>query len=370
MTLPKPAAAVLGGCLALTTAAAPATDFTWIAGGGLWLNTGFWNPVSLPGGPTTSDNVFITNDLLVETVTITQNAGANAITLSDGGIVRIADSIILNDGVDFTFAGGGFVNDGHFMQNGLNADTFVQFLGSQTIAGRGEWVMGDSSNNRIIGNGGELKHGNGFGHELRGAGQLLANTMSLWNLETIRQQGSNALVIDPNGNGVDNDGLIVAEGAGGLTLTGGTFDNTTGVIRAADAATTRLQSSTFIGGVLDTTGSGELSAINATLDGVTINGTLRQLNGNKTTVVNGVTNNGTWTLEGADADTYIQFNGAQTIGGSGEIVLGDSANNRIISNQAQITIGAGQTIRGAGELGDNSASIVNQGTVRATGATR
>ncbi|MGR8919141.1 MAG: hypothetical protein ACU85V_05940, partial [Gammaproteobacteria bacterium] len=97
-------------------------------------------------------------------------------------------------------------------------------------------------------------------------------------------------------------------------------------------------------------------------------GDARQDNGWRSTVTGGITNDGTWTLEGTDADTYIQFNGTQTIGGTGKIVLGDSANNRIISNGSEITIGAGQTIRGAGQLGANSASFVNQGIVAADAA--
>ena len=62
-----------------------ATDLIWSAGCGLWNDVGFWSPVALPGGSTVNDRVFVTNNLLIETITITQTTGAESITLSDGG---------------------------------------------------------------------------------------------------------------------------------------------------------------------------------------------------------------------------------------------------------------------------------------------
>jgi len=355
--------------LALGLAQAPtlAQDITWDVHIGLWQTAANWSPSVVPGS---GDNVFITNPGRIEQVTIDTVASANAVTLSDGGLTRIPDSITLLNGIDFSFAGGGFLNDGHFFQSSSGADTFVQFLGSQVIAGRGEWVLSDNAANRIIGNGGQIQHGNGFGHELRGAGQLLANSASLWNRSTIRQQGNEALIIDPNANGVDNDGLLVAEGSGGLTLQGGSFDNSDGTIRAGAGSVVRLSASTFTGGTLDTIGDGVLlpDAL-PVFQGIFLNGTLRQDNGQDAQISGGLTNNGTWTLASAGADTFMQFIGSQSITGNGQIVLSDSPSNRIISNGATITVGAQQTIRGAGQLGANSAAFINQGTLLAQGTT-
>ena len=61
-----------------------------------------------------------------------------------------------------------------------------------------------------------LQHGNGFGHEIRGAGQLLANTGGMLNQGTIIADGDNTLTIHPNARGFENRGGVLATGAGGI----------------------------------------------------------------------------------------------------------------------------------------------------------
>ena len=352
-------AAILIACAGPVTAA----DITWGVHIGLWSAPGNW----IGGVPSAGDNVFVTDVTRLEHVTIDVTASINALTLSEFGLGQIADSITLQNNRMLSITGGGFLNDGHFNLESSGNLTTLSFVGAQTVAGRGEIVMSDNGNNRITTNNTVLQHGNGFGHEIRGAGRLLDNTGGLWNRSTIRQQGTNALVVDPNGQGVDNDGLMVAEGSGGLSLINGTFDNTGGEIRAADQSRVLVSGATINGGTLSTLGSGVFDVTASIFDGVTNLGVVEQANNTQVTIHNGLLHNGTWSLNSTGNLTSLFFNGAQTVSGTGTIVMGDAVNNRLINNNTVTTVGAGITVRGAGRLLDNTGGLVNQGTIIAEG---
>ncbi|MEQ8232827.1 MAG: hypothetical protein RKL32_14040, partial [Gammaproteobacteria bacterium] len=348
----------------LAACAAPAVaDSTWDVHGGLWSVAGNW----IGGVPGAADNAFVTNTTRLEEVVVDINASINALTLSDFGLTPIADSITLTNGRTMTLNGGGILNDGQILLQGNGGFTTLTFSGAQTIAGRGAIVLSDDSLNRITTNNTVLQHGNNFGHELRGAGSLLANTGGLWNLSTIRQQGANALVIDPNGLGVDNDGLLVAEGSGGLTLTAGTFDNAGGEIRAANASVARFIGATVNGGVLSSGGSGVLETGNSTFDGVTVTGAMMQTNGSTASIRNGLLLLGTWSLGSTGAFTQMSFVGEQSVTGTGTIVFSDTEFNRLVNNNTVTTLGNGITLRGAGRVLDNTGGLVNQGSIIAEG---
>ncbi len=351
--------AILAACAGPVTAA----DITWGVHIGLWSAPGNWNG----GVPSAGDNVFVTDVTRLEHVTIDVNAIINALTLSEFGLSQIADSITLQNNRMLSITGGGFLNDGHFNLESSGNLTTLSFVGAQTVAGRGAIVMSDNGNNRITTNNTVLQHGNGFGHEIRGAGRLLDNTGGLWNRSTIRQQGSNALVVDPNGQGVDNDGLMVAEGSGGLSIVNGTFDNTGGEIRAADQSRVTVSGATINGGTLSTLGNGVFNISASTLDGVTNLGSVEQANNTQVTIQNGLLHNGTWSLNSTGNLTSLFFNGAQTVSGTGTILMGDNSANRVINNNTVTTIGPGVTLRGAGRLLNNTGGLDNQGTIIAEG---
>ena len=351
--------AILAACAGPVTAA----DITWGVHIGLWSAPGNWNG----GVPSAGDNVFVTDVTRLEHVTIDVNASINALTLSEFGLSQIADSITLQNNRMLSITGGGFLNDGHFNLQSSGNLTTLSFSGAQTVAGRGAIVMSDNGNNRITTNNTVLQHGNGFGHEIRGAGRLLDNTGGLWNRSTIRQQGSNALVVDPNGQGVDNDGLMVAEGSGGLSIVNGTFDNAGGEIRAADQSRVTVSGATINGGTLSTLGNGVFNISASTLDGVTNLGRVEQANNTQVTVQNGLLHNGNWSLNSTGNLTSLFFNGAQTVSGTGTIVMGDNSANRVINNNTVTTIGPGVTLRGAGRLLNNTGGLDNQGTIIAEG---
>jgi hypothetical protein len=82
------------------------------------------------------------------------------------------------------------------------------------------------------------------------------------------------------------------------------------------------------------------------------------------TILNGLTNNGQ--LNVRTASTILFFDGAQTVGGTGQIVLGtNSTNTSITTNSNIVTNGAAHEIRGRGRLLDDTGGMINDGTILA-----
>ncbi len=161
-------------------------------------------------------------------------------------------------------------------------------------------------------------------------------------------------------------------------LASGTYDNNTAI--EATGGDVRLGAQVqILGGNLTSSGGNSIridsfSASAPILDGVTVTSgsTIIQNNQFDATIRNGITNNGTWNLNGTSSTTEIFAFGSQTIGGTGEIVMSDSGVNRIVMTGATaatdiVTLGANQTIRGSGAILVGTGGFVNNGTIDATG---
>jgi hypothetical protein len=100
------------------------------------------------------------------------------------------------------------------------------------------------------------------------------------------------------------------------------------------------------------------------------------------TVLNGLTLNGTLTLERTDhykGSARLSFAGSQTLGGNGTVVFADPGwayHNwcnppnapYVQASSGTLTIGAGVTIRGQrGYVGDAGLPLINQGTISSDG---
>ena len=88
-----------------------------------------------------------------------------------------------------------------------------------------------------------------------------------------------------------------------------------------------------------------------------------------TIAVSGVTNNGVINMNSVGSLTDLTFAGGTTLGGSGEVVMGNQNNNRIFTNNTTLTQAANHTIKGAGQLLANNGGMVNQGAIIADQAT-
>jgi len=110
--------------------------------------------------------------------------------------------------------------------------------------------------------------------------------------------------------------------------------------------------------------------LSVTVDRVVLdsNDKLTITNGASLTMTDGVAFNGTVTLASTGNSTYLHFNGAQTLGGTGQVVLaGTTSYLDQIDGSGTLTVGPGITIHGAAGTisGDCANPLVNQGTISA-----
>ena len=236
----------------------------------------------------------------------------------------------------------------------------MQFLGDQTLGGSGELILSDDPQNRILTNNTTVT--NDAAHTIRGGGLVLNNTGDMVNDGTIRAEGT--MSIDPNGLGFTNNGTLEATSGSVLNLLGGNYTNNSSIHAADSAVVTVGNAAAIVGGNLTTPGSGVFELLSlSTLDGVTANGNLSQANGQDVNILNGMTNNGTWTMNGAGSDAFAQFIGNQTLGGSGELILNSDPQNRVLTDGTTLTNGVDHTIRGGGQLLNNTGGLINEGTI-------
>ena len=257
---------------------------------------------------------------------------------------------------------GTLTNNSAWSMNGTNANTDFDCVGTATIAGNGTIFMDDSISNRILTD--NTVCTNGVGHTIRGAGQLLADTGGMINNGTVLADLPSGLVIFPNGKGVINAGSLRAASGGTLTLFSGGFDNSSGVIEAADSTVT-IDHATVTGGQITSNGSGVVNLVFPTLVAVTSTAAMQQLNGNGAIVNGTIVNNGTWSMNAGAANTDLDCNQGATLSGSGSIAMSNSVNNRILTDNTVCIHAAGHTIHGAGQLLANTGGMQNAGLISA-----
>jgi len=243
---------------------------------------------------------------------LTTTAGGEIRTASGGPIL---DGVTVTNGSNLVQATGadsrirsGIVNNGTWNLNDAGNDTRITVEGSQTITGTGEIVMSNSFNNVLSVNGfggeatGDVVVTLDSSQTIRGAGRIQENFGGFVNNGTVRQQGTVEMVLDPGGADAGlganfvNNGILRTEGAGGLRLNAGIYDNNTS-IETVGTGDIRLNSGVTIqGGSLDSSGGAGVIRANGAatlldLEGVTVTaGTnLVQGNGFDTEIRNGIT---------------------------------------------------------------------------------
>ena len=182
-------------------------------------------------------------------------------------------------------------------------------------------------------------------------------------------------------------GTFTLANLGAFNRNGGTV-NLTGILNNTNTTLTLnaasgpwvLNGGTVQGGAITETTTNELIVNNGTLDGVTVNGPLdvgNSVNGANLTVLDGLTLNGTM-LVGNPTNSnygYVNFNGTQTLGGSGTVVFGNSAPTTtrcgLTTGGTTLTLGSGITVRGQNGWigydpnfgGPQNVSVINQGII-------
>ena len=326
------------------TPSSHAADSTWFGGTGNWNVAGSWSPVGVPNSALT--NVFIDGGNVINSI-VTLNTGATIGNLGIGA----GDSLAIANGQGLRL-GGLLSIDGGLTLAGSNFQTDLSFGADTSLTGSGSISLSNSGNNRIYGATGNERLTIGTGQSIVGAGQFGVGQLKVTNLGTIAAEGS-------------------AGWSFSINSAPGTFNNAAGVIEVRDGSVANFGAGIFEGGILrGQTTSALTGSTNATLNGVSIEGTLGLRNGEGLGIAGVSVNSGSLRLDGNNFLTDLRVNGDATINGSGTIVLSNSNNNRIYSQSGSgtLTLGVGQTLRGAGQLGVNQLNVVNQGTVVAEGS--
>ena len=324
------------------------------------------------GGMVLQDGSFTNTNGSIEALTGSSVTISGSTTVVTGGTLSTAGSGVINLQSDATLADlaiagsvqqandadariqGTITNNGTWSLNSNGSFTDLRFADGATLAGTGELVLSDNINNRIPGIAGNDTLTHGADHTIRGAGQLLVSFGNMVNNGTIiADQATNALVIDPGSN-FTNNGTLRANGAGGMVLENSSalvngFINTNGSIEALTGSYVMINATTVTGGTLSTAGSGVINLQgNATLADLAIAGSVQQVNDADARIQGTITNNGTWSLNSIGNFTDLSFADGATLAGTGEFVLSDNINNRVlgIASTDTVTHGADHTIRG------------------------
>jgi hypothetical protein len=378
-------ASTVGGGQIVNTAIGGGGDLTF-TGGVTWAGYG-----SMSGSGRTTVGPAVTLDLLA------------------GGAPKEIRRLLVNDGT-VNWGGSGVVAALHLIDG-----TVSNRAGATFNAGGDDYAIhGAGGANRFLNAGLFDKTGSG---ELAFTGASGTSVVTLVNTGTVsvsagllRFDGAvtNAGQIGLAGGtvtlslGIDNTAGTVAVGAGGVLNLGGTItraqlgtftnaggevnllgtlDNTAASLALNDdtGALRFLTASALVGGTLSTAGSARAEIVGAaTFDAVSLSGPVTLFQQSNLTVLNGLTlGNGPLRLDapGTTATTVL-LQGSQTLGGAGTLTtlgpVGGTA-SVAVSAGATLTVGPNVTVTPGTRdlfLGGAGATIVNHGTMLASGAGR
>ena len=183
--------------------------------------------------------------------------------------------------------------------------------------------------------------------------------------------GTPTVTIDASAGAVEVNSIDSYEA---LAITGGSLSVATTLSLADEDLS--LSGGTIVGGVVESSGFGKLIvSLGSTLDGIVLDANAVLQNGQTLTVLNGLTLNGTLTLEHTNFHSATQVNfsgGAQTLSGTGQVIssattIGDGrvrGNFLRPTDGGTLTIGSGITIHGDDMIvGDVSLRLINQGSI-------
>ena len=326
-------------------------------------NSGSGSVVLLQHGVTINGGTLTTTgNGVIETVNA-DSATLNAVTNTGSVIVHDNSTLFLQ---------GTITNNGTLQLNSAGNATNLEMSGNVTLAGTGTVSLDNQAPNLIRGasTGKEVLTNQ---QTIQGAGDIGGNFMALVNRGTIDANagaGQNVLVIYTN-NGTTNTGTLEATNGSTLSLLGNAFANTGGTIKAVGpSAAVNLQGDvTIAGGTLTDSGGGVIETVNAdsaTLSGVTNTGAI-SVHDNSSLLLQGtITNSGTLQLNSAGNDTFLRMNGNVSLTGKGTVVMDNQAPNIIVGAAAgNVLTNVNNTISGAGNIGDGSMALNNQGVIDA-----
>ncbi|MCB9857473.1 MAG: hypothetical protein H6818_17465 [Phycisphaerales bacterium] len=362
-----------------TTSSAAQVDAVWNVGSGNWNGAGNWLPAVVPNNGAGGNTYHVRIDDSTGTdavVAVNLSPTIDLLTISAG------DTLFINAGQTLSIAVGPIVNDGLIAWNATFGSTNngILLTSSMSLEGSGAIEIGNRGNNRLLGiTGGTPPHlTHGELHTIRGGGTFSGDTLTLTNNGVIEASDGFAMNLDLAVGANVNAGTLQAVGVGALNINGSVIDNSDGVIAALDTATVNINSSTIVGGLLETDAGAAISGTASTLQDVTLNGLLRHDNAEDFIYQGTIVNNGTIQLNGtgsgADKTNFIVSPTGVTLTGPGAIEANNHPNFAnyfiadVLPTPPMLVNSATHTIRGSMSLGTNLINLTNQGLIDANNA--
>ncbi len=364
--------AMAGLLASLASAPASAASCTWNSTNGNWNELAKWlacvtgngNPVGVPGA---ADSASI-GAAGVVTVNSAQRVGA----LANAG------NLIVDTGSGTLRVTGGITGSG---TTTIQGDAILALEGTQTVGGNANIVFGTSNNNRLNVEGTNAVVTLGAGTTVRGQTGVIGDAVfvggsgrSVVNQGLISSDSGGTITIRSLSS-LSNQNILEANNAGSQVLFQNDIINTGATIRATNGGVIQQQGVAVTGGTITTSGGGSYRMANNGnnfLNGLTLStGSLIDLAAATSIarVTGGITIDGAINLNN---NSILAFQGNNTISGSGAIVLGNVAGNRIaLDGTGTTTLAAGTTIRGhSGSIGGavflgGTQALVNNGTISA-----
>jgi YVTN family beta-propeller protein len=307
------------------------------------------------------------------------NPIGNSITLDGStgqGTLSIAGNFVGANG-SITYLKGTINNTGSIQLNAVANATYLAIAGTTSLTGSGTVTLSTTGlGSAIIDQSGGQTLTN-VNNTLQGTGTVGSDGLTLINQAggTINANAASPLLV--NTALLTNQGLLEATAGGTLQLQN-SFNNSGGnILATGSGSAVQLISATIRGGTLTTASGGVLGApvsATATLDGgtegaVTIAGTYTIANNSVTYLSAGTINNtGAIQINAAANNTFLSVAGTVSLTGNGAVVLTETgAGGTAIINQSggQTLTNVNNILQGAGVIGSDGLSIVNQGTINA-----
>ncbi|MBS0643701.1 MAG: hypothetical protein JSS43_27890 [Proteobacteria bacterium] len=307
----------------------------------------------------------------------------------DGGLDGLTFGSILNRATVVVsdqrslYLSGVIANQGTLYANQVSNTGYSSIrLASQTVtlSGGGKLVMSNNFNNRIYGNSGYYTLIN-LNNTISGSGQLGFGQMTLVNqagglisADAAASQGSSGqLLVNTTNSILTNAGIMQATNTGGLMIQNTIVKNTGGIKAINAGSTVYLDNSTVQGGQLVASAGAGIATTtnNAALDGInngalSIVGQVNVTSQSRLDVAGTINNAGTILLNqlGATGTTNLQITSQQVVlqgNGFGKVVMSNNGSNRIYGANSNVQlVNVNNVISGAGQIGVNSLSLVNQ----------
>ncbi|MQM29339.1 MAG: hypothetical protein CRU78_01825 [Candidatus Accumulibacter phosphatis] len=274
------------------------------------------------------------------------------------------------------------VTAGGLVLNGtvdINQNGILSFEGNGGLSGNGTVVFGATGPGNRIALDGTGTTTFAAGTTVRGQNGAIGAALNIGGTQTLVNNGLISAdvatgTITISDSVVTNNSVLEARNGGTLVLASNVSQGASGQIQA-DGGVVRQSGMRITGGTIASANGGVLQVISSAsnyADNTTVNGVMDMatVDNSRQRVVNGMTLNGTVNI---NKNGILSFEGTQTLGGSGSVVLGSTgAGNRIaLDGTGTTTIASGVTVRGhSGSIGaalniGGTQTLVNNGTINA-----